>query len=129
MSKVAAIINSFFRGQYVGKDNDGNKYYRTRRSKLPKEARNNKNLAAKYEKRWVIYKNKAEPSVIPPLWHSWMHFLSNDIPASDSTSRAGYDWQKSHHGNLTGTTDAYLPNSIKYGHRSKSSSDYEAWNP
>ena len=30
-----------------------------------------------------IYKNNIESSKIPPEWHSWIHFLSINIPSEE----------------------------------------------
>ena len=50
------------KGEFVGTDEFGNSYYRERGGK----------------KRWVIYKDLAEASQIPPGWHGWMHCHSDN---------------------------------------------------
>ena len=51
------------KGEYVGADEFGNKYYRAK-SALPESIK---------ERRWVIYNGYSEASTIPPGWHGWMH--------------------------------------------------------
>ena len=49
---------TFLRGEYVGSDSAGNRYYRTRKGR--------KDPALGRERRWVIYSGEAEASTIPP---------------------------------------------------------------
>ena len=58
-------------GEKVGTDEFGNTYYRAP-SKLP---------ASIAERRWVIYANYAEASMIPPGWHGWMHHRTDTPPS------------------------------------------------
>ena len=83
------FIYTLFTGKFVGKDEFGNKYYSNSK-----------------EKRWVIYKNKVESSKIPPNWHLWIHFLTNNKPLDNSMK---FKWQKKHEENLTGTPKAHKP--------------------
>ena len=57
------------RGEYVGSDAGGNRYYRAK-SAIPDSIR---------EHRWVIYNGYAEASAIPPGWHGWMHYRADKI--------------------------------------------------
>ena len=52
------------RGKLVGKDDIGNRYYVQRKGVGPLGV----------PRRWVIYKNLAEASKVPPEWHGWMHY-------------------------------------------------------
>ena len=54
------------KGELVGTDEFGNRYYRMRGS----------------DRRWVAYAGDAEPSTIPPGWHAWMPRRSDEPPAS-----------------------------------------------
>lgn len=103
----------------VGKDGEGNRYYRAKARK-----------GYKRERRWVIYKGEAEPSRVPPEWHGWLHHQTDVVPA-DSEKSFRRNWQKPHQPNLTGTDHAYLPpgHLLQGGQRAASDSDYEAWKP
>ena len=104
---VGTFIYTIFTGKFAGKDQFGNKYYSNFK-----------------EKRWVIYKDKVEPSKIPPEWHSWIHFLTKNVP-SDNIKK--YSWQKQHQENLTGTKKAYKPEGSLSSDLKKSVKKYETW--
>ncbi|MCE3254825.1 MAG: dehydrogenase [Rickettsiaceae bacterium] len=111
ISKIAIKISC----NQVGIDEFGNKYF---------EAKNPTNGR---KKRCVIYKGMAEPSKVPPEWHGWLHYTSDEIPKITHRN----SWQKTHLPNLTGTKFAYFPSGSKYGkdNRNKVSSDYQPWQP
>jgi NADH:ubiquinone oxidoreductase subunit len=69
------------------------------------------------------YKGIADPSKVPPMWHAWLHYLSDNLPKETRI----YSWQKNHIPNLTGTKLAYIP--AKSGVRSSVSADYTPWFP
>ena len=100
-------IYTLFKGKFVGIDQSGNKYYSNSEGK-----------------RWVIYKNKVESSKIPPEWHLWIHFLTNDKPPSNPNK---FKWQKKHEENLTGTTKAYKPDGLLSSDSKKNMKKYETW--
>jgi NADH:ubiquinone oxidoreductase subunit len=54
----------------VGSDKGGNRYYLSkRRDHLGRQ------------RRMVVYSGDVvEPGSIPPDWHAWIHYLSNNIP-------------------------------------------------
>jgi NADH:ubiquinone oxidoreductase subunit len=99
------------KGEFVGQDDAGNRYYRQRGG----------------SRRWVIYNGIAEPSAIPPGWHAWMHHRSDEPPAA-YTPR---EWEKPHQANLTGTAAAYRPpGSILQGTpRTPGDAGYQPWRP
>ena len=105
-------------GLEVGRDSQGNVYYRTKRS-----------APGVREKRWVLYDGKAEASRVPPAWHSWLHYTTNDIPKDDVGRR--WEWQRTHVPNMTGTRDAYQPSGHvrNGGVRPSATGDYEPWQP
>lgn len=107
------------RGRKVGKDQFGNTYYEAPARKGYKRPR-----------RWVIYKDRPEASAIPPEWHGWIHYQSDDTP-SDDTSSFRRKWQKPYTPNLTGTKQAYRPKGhvLEGGKRERATGDYEAWVP
>ncbi len=114
MANIGTRIFTAFRGKLVGSDEFGNRYYQDKKSSCCGKI-----------KRWVIYNGKAEPSTVPPQWHGWLHYTTDNVPDDR------YKWQKSPTPNLTGTSSAYFPPGHKKGGgvRSKATGDYEAWNP
>jgi NADH:ubiquinone oxidoreductase subunit len=107
-------------GVFVGEDENGNKYYRSKKATGPNG----------YERRMVIYAGGyAEPSTIPPGWYGWMHYRTDISPAEESY--APREWQKPHVPNLTGTAGAYRPDGslLKAGERPRVTGDYQAWSP
>ena len=59
------------KGERVGEDGLGNVYYHERNGK----------------RRWVIYRDLAEPSQIPPAWHAWLHHTVDVPPTRRATPR------------------------------------------
>lgn len=104
-------------GKCVGSDMYGNSYYESRKS----DAQGNR-------KRWVVYKGIAEATKVPPLWHQWLHYATNQVPPKEPTN---YPWQKKHQPNLTGTRLAYYPlgHVLRGGKRQKTTGDYQPWDP
>ena len=101
------------KGEFVGTDETGNKYYKERGGK----------------RRWVIYKNMAEASLIPAGWHGWMHYRT-DTPPSEELYKAK-EWELVHSPNLTGTPNAYRPKGsiLTPEKRPEVTGDYQAWTP
>ncbi len=124
MTALGTKIYTKIYGEYVGDDEFGNKYY-----KSSKKEGLHIGLAKK-ERRWVNYNGRAEPSKVPPYWHGWLHFSSDDIP-TDKDKDKSYKWQKDHVPNLTGTEFAYFPSGDKRGgsKRESATGDYQAWKP
>ncbi len=111
---IATRIYTKLFAKAVGEDEFGNKYYT-----LPRKDSMGR------VKRMVLYAGKPEASKVPPSWHGWLHYTTDDIP----TQR--YKWQKDHHENLTGTDKAYFPSGYmdSDNKRAPASGDYEAWKP
>jgi NADH:ubiquinone oxidoreductase subunit len=109
---------TLMRGQLVGTDSAGNKYYKDRRSS-----------AGRRERRWVIYVGAAEASTVPADWHGWLHHWT-DVTGTDRVNNKPA-WQMDHVPNLTGTEAAYRPpgHVLKGSKRDKATGDYEAWRP
>lgn len=107
------------RGEEVGTDTAGNRYYRERNPSKGQTAR-----------RWVVFNGgESEASRVPPEWHGWLHYQTDVVP----TGKTPYQqpWQKPHVPNLTGTAQAYKPpGSVERGgQRSRATGDYEPWVP
>ncbi len=107
------------RATMVGRDAEGNRYYRASPRK-----------GYKRERRWVLYKGEPEASRVPPEWHGWLHYQTDVYPQPNDLSFRR-EWQKPHQKNLTGTTKAYRPpgHVLSGGQRDKATGDYEAWTP
>src|SRR3954447_11087832 len=115
---------TWLRGQRVGADEYGNRYYRLRKDK-PQPLGGGRYSR---EKRWVIYNGEPEGSKVPPEWHAWLHHTVDELPRADRTR---YPWEKPHQPNMTGTSRAYRPpgSVLRGGRRSRATGDYEPWTP
>lgn len=113
-------FTTWLRGEFVGEDEYGNRYFRTRDGKV--------DPALGIERRWVIYKDIAEASMIPTGWYGWMHHLRDDVPDGSYTPR---EWQKPHMPNRTGTPEAYHPQGsiLRPDPGAGISKGYDAWTP
>ena len=112
-------IYTRLRGRHVGTDSLGNRYYVQSKGIGPLGV----------PRRWVIYKNAAEASLIPPEWHGWMHYTVDTLPTDE-----GYKarpWQKEHRPNATGTPEAYRPSgsTLAAAKRPPATGDYKGWRP
>jgi NADH:ubiquinone oxidoreductase subunit len=112
------LLMTWLRGQLVGEDQYGNRYYRERR-----------NRPWRQQKRWVVYADDAEPTEIPPGWVGWLH-KRFELPPSEMPLSAPV-WEKERLPVTTGTELAYRPpGSIQRGgKRAPATGDYEAWRP
>ncbi|MFO1176435.1 MAG: NADH:ubiquinone oxidoreductase subunit NDUFA12 [Paracoccaceae bacterium] len=100
---------TFRRGQKVGEDTQGNRYFQTRDGK----------------RRWVIYNGETEASRIAPDWHGWLHFAGRTADRGAAEAQA----QDPHQENLTGTPLAYVPPGSILLAAPQVRADYEAWSP
>jgi NADH:ubiquinone oxidoreductase subunit len=116
-------LYTWLRGEEVGRDQFGNRYYRE------KGGGHVHPDSIRKERRWVIYNGEVEASRVPPEWHAWLHHTVKEAPAGGEPPRR--PWQKEHLPNLTGTTLAYRPpgHTLKGGRRDKGTGDYEPWTP
>tara|TARA_B100001173_G_C15562657_1_gene368733 strand:- start:120 stop:479 length:360 start_codon:yes stop_codon:yes gene_type:complete len=97
-------LTVLFSGKLVGKDESGNKYYKTKK-----------------DKRYIIYNGEVDASKIPSEWYSWMHFTPNKIENTNELKK--FEWQKPHQPNLTGSNEAYSPKSNTEATKKK----YKSW--
>ena len=118
MATAITHVLSWFKGEQVGVDSEGNKYYQERREPTGRR-----------QKRWVIYQGEDEASRIPPEWHAWLHYTVNQRPNPNKNGIK--PWQQEHLPNLTGTEAAYRPPgpTLEGGRRSAATGDYEPWIP
>lgn len=110
---------TWWKGEYVGSDDMGNRYYRAK-SAIPDSIP---------ERRWVIYAGYSEASQVPPGWHGWIHHRVATPPNQENY--APREWQKPHHENLTGSAQAYRPpgSIIGAAKPAVAAPDYQAWKP
>ncbi|NQV46527.1 MAG: NADH:ubiquinone oxidoreductase subunit NDUFA12 [Rhodospirillaceae bacterium] len=115
---IGTLINTWLNGELVGSDVFANRYYR-----------NSGSLLNGRERRWVIYKSKADASSVPAEWHAWLHHTT-DTPLTESAAQL-QPWQKEHQPNQTGSSGAYRPagHDLRGGHRAHATGDYQAWTP
>jgi len=122
MTTLGTRLYTHFKGEEVGSDADGNRYYRDRKRKLAAGS-------SRKERRWVIFKGAPEASRVPPEWHGWLHHTTDEIPPTGGLPRR--PWMKDHLPNLTGTEGAYRPpgHTLTGGQRAATTSDYQPWKP
>jgi NADH:ubiquinone oxidoreductase subunit len=108
-------------GELVGKDEQGNQYFRTRGGKI--------DPSLGFERRWVIYNGYAEATKVPPSWHGWLHHTV-DVPPTEE-AYTPREWEKPHLPNMTGTPLAYRPSgsTLASGRRPAATGDYQPWTP
>ncbi|WP_420405897.1 NADH:ubiquinone oxidoreductase subunit NDUFA12 [Nisaea sp.] len=114
---IGTAIYTWLNGREVGQDQFGNRYFEHKSEPARGQRR----------KRWVIYKGIDEASKVPAEWHAWLHYTAEAPLAADQ----GFEWQKEHLPNLTGTRYAYRPpgHVLEGGKRAPATGDYEAWTP
>ena len=71
-----------------------------------------------------VINNEVEASKIPPEWHSWIHFVTNQIP---DINMPKFSWQKKYVENLTGTSWAHKPDGSLRLNTRKNMKKYEVW--
>ena len=99
------FLKTLFYGTYVGKDEFGNKFYKSKKNE-----------------RWIIYSNNIEATKITSDWYLWMHHTVDKIP--DTKIIKKHLWQKNHLENPTGSKNSYKPIKIKKNILKKK---YEIW--
>ncbi|MEE9455017.1 MAG: NADH:ubiquinone oxidoreductase subunit NDUFA12 [Paracoccaceae bacterium] len=104
-------IFTWRKGQFVGEDNEGNKYYRN----------------SDDTKRWIIYNGLIEASRVSPDWHGWLHHTFDENPAENALAHKV--WEKPHVENLTASENAYRPKGSIFAAKQQTAQDYEAWQP
>ncbi len=66
---IGTRIMTWFRGELVGTDPYGNRYFRDK----SRRALERGGGRFSRERRWVMYNGAAEASRVPPEWHGWLH--------------------------------------------------------
>tara|TARA_Y100000816_G_scaffold218436_1_gene163491 strand:+ start:273 stop:623 length:351 start_codon:yes stop_codon:yes gene_type:complete len=98
------FLKTLFFGKYVGSDEFGNKYYKSKR-----------------DERWVVYSNNIEATKITSDWYLWIHHTIDKIP--DDRDKK-FPWQKKHLENQSGTINRFKP--VKIG-KNNLKKKYETW--
>lgn len=115
---IGTHLWSWRKGEQVGTDAQGNRYYRSR-----------KRGEGMPERRWVIYNGANDASRVPAEWHGWLHGSFGDVP--ESHLPPARIWEADYTPNATGTAQAYRPMGAleRGGKRARADGDYEAWSP
>ncbi|WP_375593539.1 NADH:ubiquinone oxidoreductase subunit NDUFA12 [Algihabitans albus] len=123
MTSLGTKLFTWMRGDLVGSDDQGNRYFRDKRGPLKRAD------SLRRERRWVVYAGDVEASRVPPDWHAWLHHTTDEPPPAGGTPRRS--WMKEHQPNRTGTELAYRPpgHTLEGGRRDRATGDYEAWSP
>ena len=100
------FLKTLFYGIYVGQDELGNRYYKSKKNE-----------------RWVIYADNIEATKITSDWYLWIHHTINKIPEKKNIKQK-YLWQKDHLENQTGSKNSYKPTKIQKDNIKKK---YESW--
>lgn len=108
---IGTQLYTWRKGQFVGEDAHGNRYYQT----------------ADGQRRWVIYNGEIEASRISADWHGWLHGTFDQPPTSAPLKHRA--WEKPREPNPTGTPAAYAPPGSMRRARPVIRQDYEAWQP
>ena len=101
---LGTFLKTLFFGKFVGSDEYGNKYYKSKK-----------------DERWVVYGKNIEATKISADWYLWMHHTINKIPDYKDQK---FPWQKKHLENQTGSKNSFRPIKIKKNNEDKK---YETW--
>ena len=82
------FLKNIFFGKFVGSDQYGNKYYKS-----------------KNDERWVVYSTNIEATKITSDWYLWIHHTIDKIPDNNKQSLMA----KKHLENQTGTINSHKP--------------------
>ena len=98
------LLKTLFFGKYVGSDEQGNKYYESKKNE-----------------RWIVYSKNIEATKITSDWYLWIHHTVDKVPDKKEIK---YPWQKKHLENQTGTSNSHKSVKIKKNQIKKK---YETW--
>jgi NADH:ubiquinone oxidoreductase subunit len=115
---IGTALFSALKGEQVGTDAQGNKYYRSK-----------KKTGDGRERRWVIYDGPNDASRVPAEWHGWLHHSYDALP--ESRLPPPKVWEVDYTPNRTGSAAAYRPQGAleRGGQRARATGDYEPWTP
>lgn len=123
LTNLQMLLYTALRGKKIGTDHLGNTYY------TGKPRAGDRFGGKPRERRWVVYKDEIEASLVPAEWHGWLHYQTDVIPGDTNPLRQ--TWQKPHQQNLTGSDAAYRPpgHAKAGGQRAAATGDYQPWQP
>ena len=98
------FLKTLFFGKFVGSDEFGNKYYKSKKNE-----------------RWVIYAKNIEATKITSDWYLWIHHTIDKVP---DYKEKKHPWQKNHLENQTGSKNSFKPVKISKNYLKKK---YETW--
>ena len=114
VNNLGTIVYTVFFGKEVGKDSIGNRYFIAKNNPL---------------KKWVLYKNDKNPTIIPVNWQLWLTDNDKDLPISKEISKK-YSWEKNRVINYTGTLQAYHPAKVfNKQETTNKQKKYKNWTP
>ena len=118
---MGTLLMTKRRGQFVGEDEFGNRYYRAQGALI--------DPSVGPERRWVIYNGYADASKVPAGWRGWL--CHNSALAPSEEAYVPREWEKPHEENWTGTARAYRPqgSQLSLGQRPAATGDYVPWTP
>lgn len=116
---IGTLLDSGLKGEQVGTDAQGNRYFRAKKAKHV-DGR---------ERRWVLYNGANDASRVPAEWHGWLHGTFDGVPESYLPPARIFEVDFTP--NATGTAAAYRPQGAleRGGKRARATGDYEAWSP
>ena len=115
VNNLGTTLYTIFFGKAVGQDEFGNRYFVSKKSTLRK---------------WVLYKNKKDPTIIPVNWQQWLTGDNNEKPPLENRPNVKYTWEKGRMQNNTGTAEAYHPAKVlKKEKVSNKQKKYKSWQP
>lgn len=108
-------------GTLVGTDEHGNKYF----EKV--DAQSNRN-------RWVVYAESTHytnqnPTVVPPEWHGWLHYITDENPANGEFKRPRYHLEAKENPSFSGETKYQPKGAWGAPHHGRSWRKWEKWVP
>ena len=98
------FLKTLFFGKFVGSDDYGNKYYKSKK-----------------DERCVVYADNIEATKITSDWFLWIHHTIDKIPESKQSK---FPWQKKHLENQTGSSNSFKPVKIRKNNLKKK---YDTW--
>ena len=89
---LGTFLKTLFFGKYVGSDELGNKYYKSKKNE-----------------RWVVYSKNIEATKITSDWYLWIHHTIDKTPDGKIPSFLGKKTLE----NKTGTNNSFKPVKIR----------------
>ena len=115
VNNLGTILYTIFFGKVVGQDKFGNRYFISKKNPFRK---------------WVLYKNEKDPTIIPVSWQQWLTDNEDTNLPFEKKSNQKYTWEKSRIQNNTGTSKAYHPAKDSEKEQANfNKKKYKSWQP